>query len=151
MSLHQFEECDRVPLEFDDQSEEVFFKDFIELGPIYLHNGYLSVKTQTGTIFFHRFLWEILTETKIGNKQIHHKNHNKWDNRMDNLQVMEPNTHKKYHERKRTSRYSKGLQTYSEKKYGCYPDDEIEEEFRSWLMNKGQWVPENGEQYYDDW
>jgi len=61
-------------------------------------NGYVEMKTDNGWQFEHHVVWELANRPLIAGEVIHHKNHVKDDNRLENLEYCESNSaHMKNH------------------------------------------------------
>lgn len=61
-------------------------------------DGYIQVKLDDGRIVGeHRIVWEAAHGPIPPGFQIHHINHDRTDNRLDNLECVDPQTHKRLH------------------------------------------------------
>ncbi len=124
---HQFSDLHYIPCIFDRKSERMFFTKFTggSTKPI-IYDGYIARKNDYGYIeYFHRFLFDKLI---IKDKQVHHKNMNKTDNRFENLQIMDGKKHEIHHSNRS---YWKAFQTWCEKTGG-----DNEDAFNEWLIDK---------------
>jgi hypothetical protein len=67
-------------------------------------NGYIRINRADGNhIFEHRYVMEQhLGRPLRSNEHIHHRNHNKADNRIENLQIVSPSEHARMHTTGRT-------------------------------------------------
>lgn len=61
-------------------------------------DGYTQVKLDDGSIVGeHRLVWEAAYGPIPESFQIHHRNHDRTDNRLENLECVDPQTHKRLH------------------------------------------------------
>ncbi len=61
-------------------------------------DGYTQVKLDDGSIVAeHRLVWEAAHGPIPDGHQIHHRNHDRTDNRLENLECVDPQTHKRLH------------------------------------------------------
>src|SRR3990167_5594649 len=75
-------------------------------GYVRLHDKKL---TGVNTIAEHRFVMEKYLGRKLDSlEHIHHINHNKSDNRIENLEIISPADHKRFHQHERFARYYAG-------------------------------------------
>lgn len=151
--IHQFKELDNVPLFFDEETERIFFKEFMkEEYKIIIHNGYLARKPKNSTLillekieYFHRFIMQVeLRKIPFLERKefhIHHKDGNKLNNKKENLTLMKDTEHFSYHE---NQRYENAYSTWRNKVYGEFWEGDYHEEFNEWLEQKKE------EQYYVD-
>lgn len=62
------------------------------------HSGYQEIKSLGGRFkYAHRYIFEDVLEQNVGNDNIHHKNRNRLDNRLENLKRMTAVEHCKLH------------------------------------------------------
>lgn len=75
-------------------------------GFTYDRGGYEVINTsacgKSVNVRHHRLLATLLVEDldELDGKHVHHVNHIPWDNRVDNIEIMDPSEHGKYHGRK---------------------------------------------------
>lgn len=64
-------------------------------------NGYRSLRVNGKKMYLHRFVMEQkIGRTLLSDEHVHHINHDKLDNRPENLEIIDPSTHGKYHANK---------------------------------------------------
>lgn len=64
-----------------------------------IRNGYFCIRVNNSYVFEHRYIMEKFLNRKLLLSEIvHHKNHDRQDNRIDNLEVMSRKQHNKLHE-----------------------------------------------------
>ncbi len=137
--IHQFSDLHNIPCVFDLRSERIFFTEFTKGNnkPI-IYDGYLARKNDYGNVqYFHRFLFNKL---KIKDKQVHHINMNKTDNRFENLKIMDGKKHEIHHSNRR---YWKAFETWSYK-----TGNDNEDAFNEWLIEKGEDDQEDDDEDY---
>lgn len=60
--------------------------------------GYVTIPTGHGSVRFHVFVWEAYNNKKVPDGWvIHHKNHDRLDNRIENLEAMPRGDHQRLH------------------------------------------------------
>jgi hypothetical protein len=64
-------------------------------------NGYVRVRGETAFVYEHRLVWEQAHGTIPAGFHVHHKNGDKADNRLENLELREPRSHVGEHTRVR--------------------------------------------------
>lgn len=68
----------------------------------WVHKGYRWLSTEEGEVMEHRHLMQIhLGRTLHVDEIVHHRNGNKLDNRLDNLEVMARDVHTSHHRPRR--------------------------------------------------
>jgi len=149
--------CHIEPFIFDEYSEFILLNVFLS-DEYYLdiYNDYLiRIKKSNGyKDYFHKFLWEWKYQMKVYNYEhesmregcyrydrsmaylsvIHHKNHNKHDNRISNLTPMDEKEHEDMHEE---VAHNRAFNTWSEK-----TGSEDHEAFDEWLQTQKETPPE---------
>ncbi len=63
--------------------------------------GYIFLQTPKGPVYEHRWIWEQANEPIPKGWIIHHKNGNKQDNRLENLECMSEKKHLQHHYKNR--------------------------------------------------
>jgi hypothetical protein len=75
-------------------------------------------------IFEHRFVMEEFLERKLSRSEVvHHKNHQRDDNRLDNLELMTRSEHAKFHHKDDVVRFANNCHHTNQKHYArglCY-------------------------------
>lgn len=62
------------------------------------HGPCIKIKTEDGWVFEHRYIMEQHLGRKLDvNEAVHHKNHKRSDNRLENLEIMEHGDHSRFH------------------------------------------------------
>ena len=70
-------------------------------GTSLMRNGYLEMRLNGKKKYVHRFVMEQkLGRELLRHEQVHHINHNKLDNRPENLEIVSPSEHGRYHANK---------------------------------------------------
>ncbi len=132
--IHQFDDFNRVPMYFDEETEKLLFTQFGK--PPYkliLENGYLARKNNEKMEFFHRFVMKEELEAKGNHLHVHHKDGNKLNNKKENLELIEKEKHFQHHP---SQKYNRSYSTWCEKVYGNSWDNDHYEEFDEWLEEK---------------
>ena len=136
--IHQFSDLKNIPFEFDEITERMLFMKFMTPEhEIILYNNYLArINKRTNKIdFFHRFIIQQIKKNMNTTLEVHHKDGNKYNNKIENLELLSPEHHEWIHERNKERGRLRAFETYCEKKYG-YIDECYEEEFEEWLEGK---------------
>jgi len=66
--------------------------------------GYVRIRKFGGYVLEHRYVWEQANGEIPPGYQIHHINHNKQDNRLENLQLLSNSEHQKLHNQPKDKR-----------------------------------------------